>query len=148
GDASDLQFEASVALGEKLPEVISHGGDRRSRLPDGNLDRLSLRDLGITKRFSSYCQRLARLPPEARARMKKDFRDKATRRFSTREPGRALTVPTINVNQFANMVMTALEEKVSKAIASRKVENLVGMRDVEKLRFLKRRFAQGDTDVI
>ena len=93
--------------------------------------------------------------------MKKDLRDKATRRFATHEPGRALTVPTINVNQFANMIMSNLEDKIFKLVESRKMESLIGMRHelssqasemvdrkltglIEKLRSLRRRFSEGD----
>jgi hypothetical protein len=62
--ANELKFRCETQLGEMLRETrLSKGGRPTKTVPDAR-NGFTLRELGIDKNLSSWCQRLARMPKD------------------------------------------------------------------------------------
>lgn len=110
--AAEIRIRAERKLGEMLPTVISHGGDRKSSGHDGNL---KLSDIGVHPKLSSRAQAIAAVPEE-------DF-EKAINKH--REQQKELTSTTIRRIYAAGKKNQELEK-----IRSGEVKAPVGKYDV------------------
>src|SRR5262245_39300849 len=72
-NASALKVRSERRLGELLPEVVQHGGDRRSSFHDESLKGLPE---GVTMADSSRWQAIARIPADVFEQHLQEFIDK------------------------------------------------------------------------